>query len=59
MFDNSSQEHGGYDRRILEAKTTSIEILNIKQAMEMGVILQEEGKNKVVELLGMKWEFVT
>lgn len=40
--------------RISHAKATSIEISNIKQAVEMGVISQEEGKNKVAELLEMK-----
>jgi hypothetical protein len=37
--------------RISCAKETSVELLNIKQVVEMGVISQDV-KNKVLELLG-------
>lgn len=41
--------------RISHARTTSVEISNIKQVMETEVISQEEWKNKIEELLRIKW----
>lgn len=40
--------------RISHAKATCVEVSNIKQAIEMEVIMVEEGKNKIADLLGMK-----
>ena len=37
-------------------KQQVLEIFNIKQAIEMGVMSREDGKKELAELLGITWK---
>ena len=57
ILEGSSEARGNLlvaRHRIGHAKATSVEISNIKQAMEMRVLSIEEGKKKVAKLLDVK-----
>lgn len=41
--------------KIFHAKATIVKISNIKQVVEMGMMSEDDGKLKVVDLLGVKW----